>query len=67
MHKPVAILYDEMKQLSETYDAHFHWTNPTFTLFIVRKCRLMTTNLYKILAIFYIRSNVIEIEIGLSI
>ena len=58
MHKLIAILYDEVQQLSETYDAHFHWTNPTFTLFIVKKCILMKTNLNTILAIFYTRSKV---------
>ena len=47
-----------MQQLSERYDAHFHWTNPKFTLFKVRKCIIMTTNLNTILAIFDIRSNV---------
>ena len=57
-HKLVAILYDEMQQLSKTYEAHSNWPNPTFTLFIVRKCILMTINLNTILAIFYIRSNV---------
>ena len=58
LHKLIAILYDVMQQLSETYDAHFYWTNSTFTLFIVKKCILLTTNLNTILAILYTRFKV---------